>query len=65
MIVSSIFHKKSFNPFLRFPRFLRERADKKPENATSAEQILDMYHSQAVTSGETGADAEQEDDDYI
>ena len=44
---------------------MRERADKKPENATSAEQILDMYHSQAVTSGETGGDAEQEEDDYI
>ncbi len=47
-----------------FPRFLRERSDKKPENATSAEQILDMYHSQA-TLGEGSAEAEVEEDDYI
>jgi DNA ligase-1 len=44
---------------LRFPRFIRERDDKKPENATRAEQIVEMYNSQ----GEVGAVNDNEDDD--
>uniref|UniRef100_A0A7S4FBN9 DNA ligase n=1 Tax=Chrysotila carterae TaxID=13221 RepID=A0A7S4FBN9_CHRCT len=47
---------------LRFPRFLRVREDKGPEDATNAKQIAQMYSEQSCTKGNTGA---VDDDDYF
>ena len=47
---------------LRFPRFLRLRDDKGPEDATNAEQIAQMYNDQAINTKSGGGAAD--DDDY-
>merc|ERR1712217_681817 len=46
---------------LRFPRFLRVRDDKGPEDSTSAEQIVDMFEAQATIQGDKGGG---DDDDF-
>lgn len=48
---------------LRFPRFERVRPDKMPVEATSSEQILEMYYAQDSVQG--GGAGDDDDDDGI
>jgi DNA ligase-1 len=46
---------------LRFPRFERIRDDKKPDQATSSEQVLEIYYNQDAVKGQE----QDEDEDGI
>ena len=46
---------------LRFPRFIKERDDKKPEQATGARMVVDMYRKQEMVTKNKGPSV---DDDF-
>lgn len=47
---------------IRFPRLVRVRDDKNPEQATNAEQVVEMYQKQPHVQGNKGSKAAAEDD---
>jgi len=49
---------------LRFPRFIKIRDDKNPEDATNAEQIATMYRSQDVVKNQAKQKAASAEDDF-
>lgn len=48
---------------LRFPRFLRIREDKTPDDATTAEQVADFYKAQKINHAHAKA-GKDEDEEY-
>lgn len=49
---------------LRFPRFIRVRDDKGPEQATTSSQVADMYKRQDVVVNNRSSKAKGIDDDF-
>lgn len=48
---------------LRFPRFIRLRDDKAPEQATNSTQVSEFYRSQNINTGVGNLDDDADDDE--
>ena len=48
---------------LRFPRFVRPRPDKKPEEAMTPTQLVTMYRQQTTVAGAAAAVLDEADED--
>ena len=49
---------------LRFPRFIKLRDDKKPDQATGSRMVVEMYQKQESVSKSKGAPAVDDDFEY-
>lgn len=47
---------------IRFPRLVRVREDKKPEDATTSSQVADMYRKQAIVKHQKPAEQAEDDE---
>lgn len=49
---------------MRFPRFIRIRDDKKPEQATTSEQVADFYNKQQIVVNQEKAKQNKKEIDF-
>lgn len=49
---------------LRFPRFIRERDDKKPEQATTSAQVACLYKKQSQIQNQQGTESDSDREDF-